>query len=452
MRPAKQRDLVHPGKLMFAFWLLVYAVYLAAPIHQEPAVSVAGLLFVWGLLTLFYVGTVLGAASVIRRSTPAILTARPFSDLARQTGLVLSVGIVGAVLSLSEKLASIELFDLLGAAELRAERAQELLAAVQLTSPLLSGLGFLCYPAGFVGLVATMVSYETQSKSVRLLALTYISILFALTIVSGGRSTILVLIIFIGLAAYVRRYRGLPIIPRSTRLRYLLSALCILFVAYSTAIWQVRSSLNEGSHDAFFEHAELVWGVAPTKTLEDIGLALGGPSSTQSIMSTIFYFTQSVSIVERILTMSEVPVMLGAYHIDIVAAAMRAYPAATDFLADGYSELLDANVYGFFAGAWGALFIDFGLFGAAFGAVVWGWLAGRSFREARSDTEGRPTVMYVFWMYSVLISFVSPPLGFANSAITLFWFVVYCWIGDRLTWRRPLRTAKPSSTSVASAK
>ena len=179
---------------------------------------------------------------------------------------------------------------------------------------------------------------------------------------------------------------------------------------------------------------------------------MGGPSVTQSIMSTIFYFTQSLSVIERILAMSESPVLLGGYHIDIAAAAMRAFPASADFLSEGYSDLLDANVYGFFTSAWGALFIDFGLFGAAFGAMLWGWLAGRSFREARSDADGRATVMYVFWMYSILISLVSPPLGVANSAMTLFWFVVYCWIGDRLAWRMPLHAGKPSPTGVASVK
>ena len=37
---------------MFA-WLIVYAAYLVAPIHQEPTVSGAGLYFVSGLLLLF---------------------------------------------------------------------------------------------------------------------------------------------------------------------------------------------------------------------------------------------------------------------------------------------------------------------------------------------------------------------------------------------------------------
>ena len=451
MQPTNRRKLVHPGKMMFVFWLLAYAVYLAAPIQQEPAVSVVGLFFVWTLVLLFCLGTLLGAGSSGHVPRLKISTCL-FTQLSSQTGVVLSIGIIGAVISLSEKLASFELFSLLGAAELRAERAQELLAAVQLSSPVLSGIGFVCYPAGFVGLVAAMISYEAQPKATHVLALTYISILFVLTIVAGGRSTILVLIIFIALAAYIRRAHKRPVIPKSKGLRYLLGVLCILFVAYSTAIWQVRSSLSEGSHEAFFEHAELVWGVTPTPTLDNIGAALGGPTITQSLMSTIFYFTQSLSVVERILAMPDVPVMLGAYHIDLVAAAMRAFPTTTDFLADGYLELLDANVYGFFASAWGALLIDFGLAGAAIAALAWGWFAGGSFRKALTDTDGRPTVMYVFWMYSVLISFVSPPLGFANSAVTLFWFVVYCSVGSRLSWRMPPRVSKLISTSVASAK
>ena len=369
---------------MLTFWLLIYAVYLVAPIHQEPTVSVDGLVFVGSLVLLFFIGSLLGSGTAIGGWRRVVSRPMSFSELGSETELFLLVGIIGAVLSLYEKIVSIELLSLFGAGALRAERAQELMEAGQHAGSVLSGIGFLCYPAGFVGMVAALASYEAQTKAVRFLAMAYVPIVFVLNIVSGGRSTILVLIVFIGLASYVRRYRAVPMIPRSVPLRYLLSALCIVFVAYAAVIWQVRSSLSEDSHEAFFEHAELVWGVTPTQTLEDIGEGLGGPSITQGIMSTIFYFTQSLSVVERILAMSEVPMMLGAYHIDIMAAAIRAFPATTDFLADGYSELLDANVYGFFASAWGALLIDFGL---ARRGIFRGHL-GLACRDCRSAQRG----------------------------------------------------------------
>ncbi|MBS0307500.1 MAG: hypothetical protein JSS58_00885 [Proteobacteria bacterium] len=142
-------------------------------------------------------------------------------------------------------------------------------------------------------------------------------------------------------------------------------------------------------------------------------------------MNTVFYFTQSLSILERILAMNDVPTLLGGYHIDLVAAFMRTSPESADFLGRGYAALLNENIYGFFAGAWGGLYIDFGLFGSVLGTMLWGWFAGRSYRTACRDVHSDRVILYIFWLYSILIGFVSPPFGFSNSAMIFFWFVAY---------------------------
>ncbi|WP_156812369.1 hypothetical protein [Legionella tunisiensis] len=122
--------------------------------------------------------------------------------------------------------------------------------------------------------------------------------------------------------------------------------------------------------------------------------------------------------------MNDIKFLYGGYHIDILAAALRAASEGDEFLRPGYQILLTANIYGFFTGAWGALFIDLGYF-SFLAAVIWGVVAGRSWRNFHRNPNLLTALSYVFWSYSILISFVSPPFGFSNSFVIYLWFVLF---------------------------
>jgi len=440
---------------MIGFWVFIYAVYFLAPIIQTPPVSLTGAAFVGSLVLVFCTSSVLashwGGGFLVPASTAS--AAQLNVGLPRLINILFLIGISGAILSLYGKIISVEDISFCSFASLRTERAQQLLAARALSSSVLSGIGFLAYPAGFVAIVITLIRFEALPAFTRLLSIFYVPLLFLLSMVSGGRSTIFVIILFLGLAVYVRYCQGRTAIPKSQGAKSLLVILLIAFLGYSTLIWKVRAECSGQSPDAFLAHAEKAWGVKPTASLESLTRGVAQPdqvqsppdqvqsppaqvqsqpsqvlsqsSLVQSLVSSIFYVTQSLSIIERVLGMNEPPVLLGAYHIDLVAAALRASPGGSEFLAEGYSALLNSNVYGFFTSAWGALYIDFGLAGCYIATLLWGGLAGSAYRLARRNIYSGGVTQYVFWMYSILISFVSPPFGFSNSAVIFAWFLIY---------------------------
>lgn len=413
---------------MIGFWMFLYACYLIAPINQTPSPSFTGVVFVVSQIFIFCIGAVLATGGLGER-----LPVKPFPlkicasslNVSKQINIFSLIGIIGALLSLFDKILRLDSVNLHEIAVLRSERAHNLLNATPASISVLSAIGFLTYPAGFLALVLTLVFYESLSRAPRFLSVFYFVSIIFLNLASGGRSMIFVAILFLGIASYIRGCRGLNAIPKSHQVRIFLLLVLVGFISYSTLIWQIRSESSNLSVSAFLNHAEVKWGVTPTENLTSLALLLQQPSLTQSVLSSIFYFTQSISIIENILGMSEVPLMLGTYHIDLFAAAVRVFCDNQDGLAQGYAALLKNNVYGFFSSAWGALYIDFGFFGSYIATFFWGLFAGLAHRHARRNIYSDGFILYVFWMYSILISFVSPPFGFSNSAVTFFWFVVY---------------------------
>jgi hypothetical protein len=433
MRAKSKPSVLHPAVAMIAFWLLLYGLYFVAPISQQPSISAEGLAFVWGMIFLYGCAALL--ASVPSLSAPRVREHALSALTAPLASALLVIGCLGAALVVFAKTVAVGEFSISAAAALRAERAQQMLDA-DAGGGLLSAIGFLTYPAGMAAMVLVLLRFESMPSPTKVLALAYGVLIFLHGLVTGGRSTLLVLIIFLLIGAYIRRLRGLHMLPRSAGLNCLLALLVLGFLVYSTMVWGVRADMSELELEAFLNHAEAVWGVAPAPRLESLMYGIGEPSLIVPIMSSVFYITQSLSIVERVLSAGELPMLWGAYHVDLIAAAMRVFPDAARFLADGYDDLLDEEIYGFFTGAWGALYIDFGMVGAAAAAVLWGWASGAAYRHARRAIESDTVVVYAYSLYAVLISFVSPPFGFANSAVTFGWFAVatiLLWLG-RHVW------------------
>ncbi|MBS0308926.1 MAG: hypothetical protein JSS58_08135, partial [Proteobacteria bacterium] len=262
------RKPLHPALMMVYFWAGMYALYLLAPIVQTPTVSLQGFGFVVMLVALFGVAAGIGASHSLRQNLGHVQE-RPLETPAfRLLNLLLVIGIVGGVASICAKVNALQELSLAGFVALRNERANELIATTQQTHAVLSALGFLCYPAGFVAVVIMIARYEQTRMFSRGLTMMFFVVVFVLSIAFGGRSMIFVLILFVALGAYLRRCRGLAMIPRSKSLRRMLIGLVLLFVAYSAVIWQVRASLNNMDIADSLQYAERVWGVKPSPSLE----------------------------------------------------------------------------------------------------------------------------------------------------------------------------------------
>ncbi len=421
---------IHPAWVMLLFWCFIFQIYIFGPITLTPEISFLGFFFIVAHIALFATSSTLIPTSAYKQlpgqKTPTNFKLR--QDAQNIICMFLLIGIAGGLLSILSKLNVLEGFNLQSIAKLRTLRAQSLLHGGEAQSGVASILAFLTYPAGFVGLVAGILHYETTGRFTRLALYLYVFIIFFVAIVAGGRSPILLLLLFLAIACYTRTILGRSCIPKSRPLRIGAILLLVVFIVYSSIVWTVRSTESGQNNTQFFKHAANVWGAKPKPYLLEASTRLNTPSLTKNVLSSVFYLTQSLSVTERILTNPEdIPTLFGAYHVDLFAAGLRDLPEGGEFLEDKYRVLLDANVYGYFTGAWGALFIDFGYF-SFFVAALWGALAGLSWRNLKNRPSLHAAVMYVFWIYSIFISFVSPPFGFSNSFMVFIWFFLFSFL------------------------
>ncbi|WP_173236661.1 O-antigen polymerase [Legionella antarctica] len=419
---------VHPAGLMVAFWLFICVVYFWGPIHLTPEVSFSTYLFL-ALHIVFYIlgSTVFLQISFFRKSASkaSYLSYLPLHHVHNLIFVVLFIGVAGGVISIFCKLSSLEVINFSSIAQLRTLRAQVLLDGGGLQSGYMSAIAFLTYPAGFVGIVATIICYEKIPLISRIMSFLFLIIIVFLALCAGGRSPIMVLFLFIGTSCYVRKKIGKTYTPKSVPLRLTVVSLMILFVIYSSFIWVIRSKEAGLSSDAMINHAEHVWGAHPKDGLLAMSEFLNKPGLTQTVLSSTFYFIQNLSISERLLSSTEdIPAMYGAYQIDLFAAVLRAIPGGGEFLKQGYGKLLNANVYGFFTGAWTGLYIDLGFF-SLLAALIWGYFSGKSWLNFKRNPTVLSGITYIFWIYSIFISFVSSPFGFSNSLMIFLWFIFF---------------------------
>lgn len=143
-------------------------------------------------------------------------------------------------------------------------------------------------------------------------------------------------------------------------------------------------------------------------------------SSIRSILSNYFYLTHGVRILDTVWQAREnlTPVW-GVYEVGILSPLLRVFFPENQTLSSMSSQLRSAEIYGFFPSAWGAAYIDFGASGATIYIVLWGLLAGLSFRGSRVSTLTTPPLILTFIFSSIALSPLQGPLGIANSALVL---------------------------------
>lgn len=420
---------LHPAALMLLFWAFICLVYFCGPIYLTPEVSVSTFVFLGFHILLFVMGSILLVHIQLFKFTRremVLLCYVPHRYLYQIIFVTLAIGICGELMSIYSKIRMVGGFNFASISELRSVRAQALLAGDGIQSGLLPILGFLTYPAGFVGAVACMIFYERLPLILKGMCYFFMFNVLLVAVCMGGRSPILVLLLLIGASFYVRSQMGESYIPRSLPLRMSILAVLVLFVAYSSYIWIVRAAESKMmTSSAMLDHAANVWGAHPRTYLLKAGEWLGSPGFVQSVLSSTFYFIQNLSISERLLMSADkMPTMYGAYQIDLVAALFRSIPQGAEFLKNGYSVLLDANVYGFFTGAWSGLYLDISVF-SFLAALLWGGISGKAWLNFKRNPNLLTGVKYIFWSYSILISFVSSPFGFSNSLMIFLWFLVF---------------------------
>jgi len=415
---------VSPTLLMGMLWTFVFLVYFLGPINLEPKVSLLGFTFLIAHLLVFSIG-----ATFFARITPFKMSTISYpTDTNRTTNvtcLLMLIGLVGCLMSVYGKLSSLDTISFSTLSSLRTMHAQALLGGQEIKSSFLRAVAFLSYPAGYVAISSALISFEKLTRPIKLLFFFLIFSTALVAICSGGRSQLLVLFLFIFISCYVRGQMGKTVIPRSPALRICILALIAGALLYSSIIWITRTQEAHMNTDTMLQHAASVWGAKPKPYLLSISERLHDKKLTQTVLSSTFYFIQSLSTTEKLLNaINDVPTLMGGYHTDLIAAGLRALPGGQDFLRQGYATLLSANIYGFFTGAWTALFVDFWAFSLFF-ALIWGTFTGKAWLCFSHQPTLINGLRYIFWSYSILISFISPPFGFSNSFLTFVWFVIF---------------------------
>jgi len=336
------------------------------------------------------------------------------------------VGIVGAALQVATKLDVIDGLDLSSIFELRNQRAMQLASAERPASAGWAAVGFLTYPAGVVGLCAVFRWYERMYVGRVALAAAFGASLMLMTLLMGGRGPLFSCAALLAGAAVLRVIDGLPVFPRSRALRWSAVLAVIGFLGYSTIIWTVRSDAVQLDTEQFLVHAESAWGMTVRPGFRDAVEPILGIDGVRALAVTSFYFSQSTAILEQIIAAPASAPMWGMYEADVVAATYRVMAGVdAKLLVDGNQRLLDANIYGFFSGAWGGLVIDFGYAGAMAAITAWGWMAGRAWGVALRAPGAPAALMLAFWLAASIWSFATPPLGFSNAAVIFAWFIVF---------------------------
>lgn len=434
---------IHPAVVMILFWTSIISIYFFGPIRLTPGMSVVGGLFLCTHILLFITGSAIALILSYKNAPHRALIVDDQHAMQQLISIFLLISVLGGLFSILGRIADLDEINLMAISKLRTLKAQSLLHGGEASSSILSMLAFFMYPAGFIALVAAILQYEEISNLARLLVYIFIGIMFCVAILAGGRSPILLLILFVSIACYTRTVLGKSWMPHSRVLRWGSVGLLLAFVAYSSIIWSVRSNESGKSTEQYLQHAANVWGAAPRPYLLAASNWLNHPNLTFSVLGPVFYLTQSISVTEKILaTAEDIPHVLGGYHIDLMAAVLRRIPESALLLKDNYEILLNTSIYGYFTGAWGALFIDFGYF-SLLAAMIWGFLAGLSWVKLKNNPTLLTSVFYVFWIYSIMISFASPPFGFSNSLMVFVWFVLFYLVSKLRSVFLPCNTVHP---------
>jgi hypothetical protein len=169
-----------------------------------------------------------------------------------------------------------------------------------------------------------------------------------------------------------------------------------------------------------------VWHTSPRPyVLSAIKSGMLSSGAASSLLNTCFYLGNSVYILDRVWhARTQFSPHWGIYEIGILSPIFRNFFPQSHQLSSMNTELKAANIFGFFSGVWAASYIDFGATGAVISILTWGFVAGWAAYGTRHSALTTPPLLLTFILASILLSFVSGPLGIANSMLVLASMVI----------------------------
>lgn len=427
----------HPAVLMLIVWALCIGAFYILPFQLENRVmSLSGFLVLCLFIATFCFG--------------ALLAARPQPQRPRRQDVVINfvlvdrmlmaIGII-AVFSAIMDTQGRNVLDLADAYQVRSDRAGALMAGRQSDSSIWFQIAFVTYPAGYIYLIRE-IAFRARPVLWKI-GLYGLAPVVLTSLAMGGRAPLFyaLLMILYGFSLRkqlfpdpvkvrrppaARRTMATPL-GRPRRKPFRLGApakagigmLGLIMAVYFVQVFIARADVA-GGVDSMFGVASQSWGVNFNGRGSGLFFALLGSDGTYMVFVFVWYLVQGFVMSNTVFTSYDGPALLGVYGIDLVSALMRRVNG--EFVASGYADLGQLNVYGFLPSAFGSLYVDLKYFGLIV-CAGWGWLAGLVYKRVKEGVDPRWVMAVPFVTLGICFSTIGTPIGFSNGLVTHAWLV-----------------------------
>ena len=425
---------LHPAVLMVAVWLGCIALFYLLPFQLEGGrvMTLYGFMILILFIGVFCVGTLAAARPQPQQPRPDNLVV----DFTMTDRALMIAGIIAILASMID-VQGRNLLDLADAYQVRSDRAGALLAGGESDSSIWFQIAFLTYPAGYV-YIAREVGFRVRPRVWRLAAFGMGPVILA-SLAMGGRAPLLYALVMV-LFGFALRKQVFPpqarpapnparaVLGKPRRKAFKLGApakiglgvVGAIAALYFVQVFFARADVA-GGVDSMFGVAGQSWGVNFNGRASGILFSLFGSDGTYLIFIFSWYMVQGFVMSNAIFSDYQGGMLLGTYGVDLVGALVRRLNG--EFIADGYAELLQMNVYGFLPSAFGTLFVDLHFLGLL-PCLIWGWLAGKVYGKVREGLDPRWLLVAPFVTLGVIFSLVNTPIGFSNGFVTHIWMIV----------------------------
>lgn len=404
-----------PPILMILTWVAFVALHRYGPIDyfRQPTATT------WGLIAagivLFSVSSLLSPALPLRRA-PEV------SQVTIDRVIILFgvTGLVGILALIVDKVFFSGLDYSQGLTAIRFTRDIQVAVGIEINRTILLYIGYLTFSTAYIATILYLLSAEHAGRWASVVGKTSIASPVAYALLYGGRAPILLLCVLILAASMVRAMSGRTFLTRGVRLGVV--ALFAAFLAYVNATWQDRREYSRSSdYQSFLDVAAQSWQLQPAPWL-DTAVRRGDidADTAMNSVSILLYITHSAGALDKIVEHNQsFSPFFGVFQVGVLSPLLRVFFPKSDHLARMHQQLGDTELFGWFVSAWGALFLDFGLWGAIGSIAVWGLLAGRAYHSYAQHRDIRSGLLLTFWASSIIVSPLNSPIGMANSVLIL---------------------------------
>jgi len=435
LRALIKRTAGSPARLMVTTWAVIIVLYFVGPLTYFHPPGLRAWSFIAGCTFTFVLGSRWKLGWQSKKARAASIQPPPEisnSHVDRLVRICALVGLIGIISFIIDKVFLSGLSYSQGITTVRYERITEALSGEDRAQrSFLLYLGFLTVSFSTVAYLLYLLKAEALSRSSVWLAHLSLISPIALSMLYGGRSPLVLVVLLASGALIVRVLNNQTLFPQVAVARRLMLAFAVLGLLYNGYILAERR-LRSGVEDYYslINNIEISASATPTAWAEAL-IENGYIDSDvfMTLLSTHFYLTHGFSALDRTF---EYDGALGPYYGQyqfyfVTASLSRVYPAAS------FEELITremqlAGLYGTFLTAWGGVYVDFDWPCGLIVAFAYGWLSGRAYRRATVSQDLGAKLILCYVIAAILFSPITSPFGVSNSLPTLASILLCAWV------------------------